>query len=180
MEEWKDIKGYEGLYLISSYGRCKTTNFKPGYGRIPESSECILKIENPDYHQGYALVSLSKNGKKKKFRIHRLVAEAFIPNPNNYPCVNHIDGNKLNNNVNNLEWCTEKQNMEHAAKFNLVNRGRQQYVKQLTLDGQVIKIYKSIREASRETNICRDSITKCLKGKQKQCGNFKWEYVENK
>lgn len=167
-------------YLISSYGRCKTTNFRPGYGRIPESSECILKIENPDYHQGYALVSLSKNGKKKKFRIHRLVAEAFIPNPNNYPCVNHIDGNKLNNNVNNLEWCTEKQNMEHAAKFNLVNRGKRQYVKQLTLDGKLIKIHKSIREASRETNICRDSITKCLKGKQKQCGNFKWEYVENK
>lgn len=177
MEIWADVKGYEGLYLISTYGNCKTTNYRPGYGRIPEDINDIMKIENPDNHQGYCTIKLSKNGKKRTARIHRLVAEAFIPNPNNYPCVNHIDGNKLNNNVNNLEWCTEKQNMEHAAKFNLVNRGKQQYVKQLTLDGKLIKIHKSIREASRETNICRDSITKCLKGKQQQCNNFKWEYA---
>lgn len=177
MEIWADVKGYEGLYLISTYGNCKTTNYRPGYGRIPEDINDIMKIENPDNHQGYCTIKLSKNGKKRTARIHRLVAEVFIPNPNNYPCVNHIDGNKLNNHIENLEWCTHQQNMQHASLNNLVNRGKTTRIKQLTLNNEVVKVYKSIREAARETGICRDSITKCLKGKQQQCNNFKWKYA---
>lgn len=178
MEEiWKDVKGYEGIYAISSYGRCKSLQAKLGYGRM-EDKDGIMKIENIKHHNGYCTIKLTVNKIKKTARIHRLVAEAFIPNPNNYPFINHIDGNKLNNNVENLEWCNHQQNMEHASKHKLINQGIKRKIKQLTLDNVEIKIFNSIREASKETNVNRDSISLCLKGIQHKAGNYKWEYVD--
>ncbi|NFG01740.1 hypothetical protein FCV36_05215 [Clostridium sporogenes] len=109
-EIWKDIKGYEGLYQVSNLGKVKsliTTQSR----RIG-----ILKSYN---HSGYRRINLYKNGKGKKYYIHRLVAKAFISNVNNYPEVNHIDGNKQNNRVENLEWCTSSQNQIHAFKIGL-------------------------------------------------------------
>ena len=104
-EEWKYIIGYEDLYMISNYGRVKNNK---NYLLIPSIKE-------------YKAVGLSKNSKQKSYRIHRLVAMAFIENPNNYPVVNHKDGNKLNNHVDNLEWCTKSQNSIHAHLNGLVN-----------------------------------------------------------
>lgn len=98
-EIWKDIEGYEGLYQISNLGKIKSL-----------TKNCILKPSNCRKYKG---VNLYKNGITKTKSIHRLVAIAFIPNPNNYPCVNHIDCNKENNNADNLEWCTYKQNNNH-------------------------------------------------------------------
>ena len=114
MEEWRDIKGYEGAYQVSSYGRIrsldriverKTGNYKHK-GRI-------LK-QNDDTH-GYLKVNLTKHDKKKTFKVHRLVAQAFIPNPNNYTVINHKDENKTNNKVENLEWCTSKYNNNYGT-----------------------------------------------------------------
>ena len=107
MEEWKDIKGYEGIYQISNKGRVKTLgNNKTKKEKIRDG-----KIDN----RGYKRISLCKNGKDKKYSIHRLVAEAFLPNPDNLPVVNHKDENKLNNNVENLEWCTQEYNVNYSS-----------------------------------------------------------------
>ena len=108
IEIWKDIKGYEGLYQVSNYGRIKTLinfNSKHSYSKkeLKERKEKILKEHECN---GYLRVTLSKKQKSKHYRVHRLVAQAFIPNPENKPQINHKDNNRKNNNVNNLEWCT--------------------------------------------------------------------------
>lgn len=105
MEEWKDIKGYEGMYRISNKGNLYSYK-----------SNRLLNIQKTK--KGYAISIISNQGAKGKV-IHRLVASAFIPNPENKPQVNHKDGNKLNNNVENLEWCTGSENVQHAQDNNL-------------------------------------------------------------
>ena len=115
-EIWKDIKDCKGRYQISNFGNVKSlARFNNGkFGRL--ISERILK---QNFRQGYAYVRVFVNGKKTNLVIHRLVAETFIPNPQNLPQVNHIDGNKQNNNVNNLEWCLQRDNLLHAIKNSL-------------------------------------------------------------
>ena len=119
-EEWRDIKDYEGLYQISNLGRVKSLVGWNGKKYI--SRERILEpTKRNDDRATYqrAIVSLTKDGEKKDYRVHRLVAQAFIPNPENKPQVNHIDGNPLNNNVKNLEWVTDRENKLHAIENDL-------------------------------------------------------------
>ena len=107
-EIWKDIEGYEGRYQVSNFGNVKSLNYKhTGEEKIMQS--CKDKI-------GYLHIKLFMNGKPKMYKVHRLVAQAFIPNSNNYPQVNHKDENKINNNVNNLEWCTAKYNSNFGTR----------------------------------------------------------------
>ena len=108
MEEWRDIKGYEGKYQVSNLGRVKSLNYHR------ENREEILS-NVPDKY-GYLIVSLCKNGKELAFKIHRLVALHFIENPNNYPQINHKDENKQNNRADNLEWCTAKYNNNYGTR----------------------------------------------------------------
>lgn len=112
LEIWKDIPNYEGLYQISSYGRVKSFYKKE---RILKPSIQHFKYKSKNYKR--EKIELSKNNIRKSFKIHRLVAQTFIPNPDNKPQVNHIDGNPLNNNVNNLEWCTNQENIIHSYKY---------------------------------------------------------------
>lgn len=119
-EIFKDIKGYEGLYAIGTLGHVKALSKQmfnhTGYWNKPE------KILNPAKDsKGYLRVAIWKNGKQHTYKVHRLVADAFIPNPENKPQVNHIDGNKQNNNVENLEWCTNQENQIHSWKSGLRN-----------------------------------------------------------
>lgn len=107
-EEWRDVVGYEGLYEISNHGRVKSYHTRFKKPRILKTSMTTT---------GYRKVELVKNKIKKSRKIHRLVAEAFIPNEENKPYINHIDSNPINNNVDNLEWCTQKENMIHSAIF---------------------------------------------------------------
>lgn len=109
-EIWKDIKGYEGLYKISNLGKIKSLSRPRNKYQFIE--EHILKTRLT--HRGYELVSLSKDGKLKSFYVHRLVAQTFIENPEKKSCVNHINGIKIDNQVNNLEWCSYSENMNHA------------------------------------------------------------------
>lgn len=103
-EVWRWVVGYEGLYMVSTTGRLMA---------VPHANKDGLEMKPATTNRGYLAVSLYKDGLYKKFGVHRLVAQAFIPNPNNMPQVNHIDGNKLNNNADNLEWCTASENIRH-------------------------------------------------------------------
>lgn len=174
-EIWKDIAGYEGLYQINNYGDVKSLN----YGNTKK--EKILKPHNND---GYYDVTLYKHGKHKQYKIHRLVAQNFIPNPKNKPQVNHKDGNKINNNVNNLEWVTNSENIKHAFKTNLHKKyygsdhNNAKKIKQYTLEGKFIKEWGSIVEASIYYKTTKENIFSCLKHKSKTAKGYKWEYFK--
>jgi hypothetical protein len=140
--------------------------------------------------QGYYRVSLYNNGRYHKFQLHRLVAEHFIPNPHNLPQVNHKDGNKLNNNVYNLEWCTQSDNIIHAINNNLYTRQsdnqkkaaitsankHSKKVKQLDTDGNVINVFRNKYDASKVTGAMPNNIKMCCDGKRKSAGGFRWSY----
>ena len=117
-EIWKDIKGYEGYYQVSNLGRVRSLKRVVGAGKNANHSTQTLngRILKSAYTKKYVTTILSKDGKTKCFSVHKLVAEAFIPNPDNLPCVNHKDENKHNNKVDNLEWCTYKYNNEYNGR----------------------------------------------------------------
>ena len=183
MEKWKDINGYEGLYKVSNKGRVKSLNYNH------TKKEKILKpyINNC----GYEIVCLSKNNTRKQYLIHRLVAEAFIPNPNNYSEVNHINEDKLNNYVNNLEWCNKKYNMNYGSrseraskKISNTMKGNRNATRRKVKCITTGEIFNCIKEASEKYNINRGNICSCCKGKLKFAGKHPitkeklvWEYV---
>ena len=117
MEYWKDILGYEGYYQVSNYGRVRSLDRIVNHwkGGKQHKKGCIMKLKKN--RRNYYYVHLAKCGTKKISYIHQLVAKTFIPNPNNYPCVNHIDENPMNNNVENLEWCTFSYNNNYGTKI---------------------------------------------------------------
>lgn len=143
-------------------------------------------IKTPCSNRGYLYVDLYNHGRHQKEYVHRLVAKAFIPNPNNKPYINHIDGNSHNNVVENLEWCTPLENVEHASKklgtmkqYLLSNIRRKRAVKQIDrISGKLINVFSSIQEASRKTNIPSSNIVCVLKGRQSYTKNYTWYYVE--
>ena len=178
MEEiWKDIAGYEGRYQISNYGRVLSVQRKenswhgPATRTIPQ--RILKQSENRD---GYFIIVLRNNGKKKTFRTNRLVAEAFIPNPNKLPCVNHKDENRKNNLADNLEWCTPQYNDLYGnrnKKLSLVNCKQ---VGQYSKNEELIRIWKSAKEANK-AGFTSQNIAKCCKGKRKTCGGYVWKYI---
>lgn len=174
MEEWRDIEGFEGLYQVSNKGRVRSldheTNGKRYCGRILSSGVSA----------GYQLVRLSKGAEKISQRIHRLVAKAFIENPDNLPEVNHLDGNKNNNCVENLEWCTSKENKVHAWVTGLTKAPpaeKPKMVEQYDKD-VLIAVYKSMEIASLLLDISSEDICKCCKGKRKSAGGYIWKYAK--
>ena len=170
-EVWKDILGYEGLYKISDKGRVKSI----GYGK-----ERILK---PGSCRGYLHVSLCKNHKIKYCRIHRLVAQSFIPNPQNLPMVNHKDENPSNNNVTNLEWCDSKYNNNYGTRIQRVNEKNtngklSKPVIQYTKTGELIKEWKSTKDVERNLRYDHKNISSCCLGKYKSAYGFVWRYKQ--
>lgn len=174
MEIWIDIKGYEGKYEVSSFGRVRSFNYR-NTGEIKVLSVCENKC-------GYLYVGLFKDGKQKKFKIHRLVAESFIPNPNNLPQVNHKSEVKTDNRVENLEWCDAKYNSNYGTHNEritqkLTNGKRSKSVLQLTKNGELVREWPSTREASRK-GYNNGGIYSCLIGKKKYYKGFIWKYKE--
>ena len=178
-EIWKDIVGYEGLYQISNYGRIKslerTIQHKTCYGGLYHVKGRILKpkIEK----DGYFRISLIKDGMKKYYRLNRLVAQAFIPNPNELPIVNHKDEDKLNNNVNNLEWCTQKYNVNYGDGINKRKNKMSIKIIQYDLEDNYIKTWNSINDAVRHYN-GNTQICQCCKGKRNNANGYKWKYTD--
>lgn len=116
IEKWKMVSGYEGLYEISSLGRVKSVDRLGSDGRHLHERE----LHGGTFSNGYKFICLRADGHSRNHLTHRLVAQAFIPNPDKLPCVNHKDGNKQNNTVENLEWCTQAENLAHAVKIGLM------------------------------------------------------------
>ena len=177
-EIWKDIKGYEGLYQVSNLGRVKSF---PRRGTHVKEIHILKPAKDG---KGYYMVHLSKNNKKHMKRIHRLVAETFIPNPNNLPQVNHIDGNKANNISSNLEFCTNEYNMQQAWKLGLrddvykkgKDHQRSVVVNQFDLQGNFIKKWYCVRDIERQLGFDNRNICACCRKKRPTAYGYKWEY----
>jgi hypothetical protein len=173
MEIWKDIEGYEGKYQVSSCGRVKSLNYnKTGREQILEP----IKFSN-----GYLLVCLYKNGKGKYKLIHRLVAEAFIPNPKNLPYVNHKDENKENNRVDNLEWCEQKYNLNYGTRNERISKKllNREDLSKPVLCVETGIVYSSAMEAERQTGADNGHIIACCKGKKyKTTKGYHWQYAD--
>ena len=167
---WKPIDGFKG-YKISN----------DGFVYSEKTNRVLNKINNSS---GYYHICLINNGKMQYQLLHRLIAQAFIPNPHNKPFINHIDGDKKNNKIDNLEWVTNKENIRHAFEIGLMNGKPSTRKKQIIqIDKKTNKViceYNSQLEASKKLNIHPGSLSQCLNGKYKTAGGYIWKYKEEK
>ena len=194
-EQWLPIENYED-YQVSNFGNVKSLERIDSLGRTVK--ERILKQTTSK--NGYQLVGLYKDGNEKKFQVHRLVANAFIQNFNNLPQVNHIDECKSNNHVDNLEWCDRKYNCNYGTrnerhskamvgklsgdnhpkpmlgKLGKDNPNSKQVI-QLTLNGEVVKIWDSMHDVTRELGYSQGNIGSCCRGERKTSNGYKWQFV---
>lgn len=177
VEIWKPVVGFEGLYEVSNMGRVKSLK------RLHTKERIIAQSLN---HKGYARVTLWKENKQRKFSVHRLVAKAFIPNLDNLPQVNHKDENKQNNNVWNLEWCTQLENHRYGTVNERIsasltnNPKKSKPVSAFDDEGNLVNTYPSIYEASRQMGVSASSISSCIKGRNrmKHCCGLVWKFAE--
>lgn len=207
-EIWKDVPNYEGLYQVSNLGNVKSMPrmiiTKNRFGEITKKVKSKKNKPHLNKKTGYYQIILSKNKKTKMFLLHRLVAITFIPNPNKLPQINHKDGNKQNNCVDNLEWCTCSENIKHAFANNLnhsnfkvqcgsknpffgkhhstetkqkIKESHYKKVAQYDKNNNLIKIWDSILQVQKELNINNGNISTCCKQKRKTAGGYIWRYV---
>lgn len=176
IEEWKDIKNYPD-YMVSNQGRVISLNFKR------TGKEQVLRCcKGKD---GYLAVKLYKNGKLKNFKVHRLVSEAFIPNTDNKPFIDHINTDKTDNRVENLRWVTSKENSNNPLTkkhFSESRKGKLNYnskkVLQFDLNGNLIRSWDAVREVERELGYYNSSISSCCNGKRKTTNGYIWRYYD--
>lgn len=178
MKKELNIKDFEGIYEVDESGniyqkkRRKCSRYK--------EDEFPRKIATKKDKDGYVLVTLCTGNKSRCYRVHKLVAQAFIPNPENKPQVNHINGDKTDNRAENLEWCTAQENNLHALRTglrNMKNNKLSMKVSQFDLQGNLIKTYLSANEAHRQTGYSQSHISECCRGdKLKTYKGFIWKY----
>lgn len=182
-EEWRACVGYEGLYEVSNIGRVRSLYRKT---RIKDKGSSVMSLKT-DQH-GYYRVNLHKDGKCKGELVSRLVAQAFIPNPDNLPHVGHDDDNKKNNIIDNLYWTDAKENNNHNGKMERFQALHQEKIEQIAdalsrpvisidVDTKEICFYKSIQEANRIVGASSGKITMCCQGKRRTHKNKEWRYV---
>ena len=174
MEHWKEIDGFEGIYEVSDLGRVKSLK----YGK-----EKILKPQKDG--SGYLQVCLCKDGQCKSITVHRLIAEAFIPNPNNLDTINHKDEVKTNNTVSNLEWMSREDNINYGTRNKRVaeaNTNNPKISKQVQMfdkkTGELLATFPSLMEAVRVTGINQGNVSSCCNGKLKSAGGYVWKYLQ--
>ena len=176
IEEWKDIKGYEGKYQVSNTGKVRSLKYR--------RSNHIKEMAPQNNGHGYYWVAFRNGSGKKDYNyVHRLVAEAFIENPHGYETVNHLDEDMANNMVDNLEWCTMKYNLSYGTRHSreIVTQQKthpnRKAVAQYDINGKLIKVYGSQREAARDTGLYSTSISMCCRGKLKTTGGYVFSFA---
>ena len=170
MEHWKAISGYDGLYEVSDMGRVKSLNYNHTH------KEKILRPVKG--RKGYLQVSLYKDGQIKNWKVHRLVAEAFIPNPQCMETINHLDEVKTNNSASNLEWMSIKDNNNYGTHNKRVAESLSKQVKMFDKStGELLASFPSTMEAKRVTGINNCNISQCCNGKRKSAGGYIWRYA---
>lgn len=187
VEEWRPVKGFEGLYEVSNLGRVRSMDrwyMHMGRGYVKHLEFHKGRIMKQQENKGYPIVKIYKEGKCTTRQVHRLVAETFIPNPNNMPIVNHKDENPKNNNVNNLEWCTQGYNVHYGGGLDRLvksNEYRMRTIEQLTKSGEHVAYHKGIEQLIKRKGFCGRSIYRCLKKKKgfKSAYGYRWRYVDN-
>lgn len=175
-EIWKSVVGYEGLYEVSNFGRVKSLP-RPKLGpcgRIDLTRIKIMRLSRGS-RSPYLKVTLKKEGRCKTLKVHRMVAAAYLPNPENKPLVNHKDSDPSFNHVDNLEWCTQQENIDHCWKYNRGN-GRTKPIKQLSKSGELLKLWTSSSEANRN-GYTRKNIIKCCNGLQDLYRGCAWQFA---
>lgn len=184
-EEWRDVVGYEGYYKVSNFARVislgRTIKF---FNSTKRTKPCFLKaIECCRNGKSYYIVNLSKFGTTKHVYLHRLVASAFLPNPNNYPEIDHIDRNGLNNSLDNIMWCTHKTNQNNPntrKQMSLSQRGIKQPTKWIAvvklLNNNIVKIYDNITSVRKDGHL-PSGVVNVLKGKSKSHHGYNWMYL---
>lgn len=174
MEEWRDVKGYEGLYQVSNMGRVKSL----GNGNSNNSKEKILKPGKDK--KGYLIVIICKNGKRKTCKVHRIVAEAFIPNYDNKYEIDHINCIRDDNRVKNIRLCSHKENMNNPKTIKCeseCHKGNRNKLSKKVICIEINEIFNSTGEAARELGINKSHISDCCNGKRKTTGGYHWKYI---
>lgn len=177
IEEWKPISGYEGLYEVSSYGNVRMLGRLKRH-RNGKLMSIMPKVLSQFLCKGYRKVKLRDNkGSAKMVSVHRLVALAFIPNLNGFPQVNHKDENKCNNHISNLEWCTAKYNTNYGTGIERCSIARFKPVIATSPDGHYISAWRSMKDASKDTNVSYSTISQCCNGLQKTGKGLIWNFL---
>lgn len=182
-EEWKDIKGYENIYQISNFGNIRRINRWAG-NQCKSVYVADVKDVLPYMDDfGYMKVCLSYHNKSKHFRVHRLVAQAFIPNPDKLPQVNHKDEDKTNNRVDNLEWCTAAYNSNYGTRTQRISeknlvRGAKRSINQYSKDGVFIREWKSLTDAANTLGLRISKISSCCHNRNKSSGGYIWKFTD--
>lgn len=172
-EEWKDIQDYEGLYQVSNYGRVKSLE-----RWADDKHYCPEHIMKGYVNFGYVIVVLSKFAKTKHYRVHRLVAENFLKNEHNYTIINHINENKIDNRVNNIEWCSIEYNANYGNRNIKIAKRLGKRIVQKTLSGDIIATFPSLSETSRITGYNIAPLSRCCNGIQDLAYGYKWEFID--
>ena len=176
-EIWKPVVGYESIFEVSNFGNVRRLERKAtaGTGNYSRPAHTLKARKN---NNGYYLVDLWVNNKRLQKLVHRIVAEAFIPNPDNKPEVNHKDENPENCRADNLEWCDRTYNMNYGSVGKRIGKANGKPVRQYDKLGQLVMEYASIMEAHRQTGISQGSIGDCLHERRKTAGGYTWQYAK--